>query len=350
MNFVDPICGKTLDGDPSASVQCGDQTVAFCSVACREKFVCDPTKRLQDYVYDLLIIGGGPAGLSAGIYAALNDLDTLFLTKSLGGQAWDSTEVMNYPGFELISGPELVERFRGQLFDNLHLAHQICAVDELRKDGALFVARDEHGTEFRTRTVLLTTGMHRRRLGIPGEAELRGKGVGEFHALAAARFRDKAVVVVGGGNSACQAALGLTEAGAKVTLACRGYGADAYLKEKIAASPVEVYSNRNPVRIEGTDRVEVLVVENLDNNAEEVIPAEAVFVEIGLVPSSALVRDLVRLNRRGEVEVDSNCATGLPGLFAAGDVTNAYGKRILIAAGEGAKAVLAAEAYLQGHG
>jgi alkyl hydroperoxide reductase subunit F len=348
MDPVDPVCGKPLDEGSVVSLECGTQQVGFCSAACREKYVCDPTRRLHEYLYELLIIGGGPAGLSAGIYAALAGLDTLFLTKSLGGQAWDSTEVLNYPGFEVITGPELVERFRGQLFDNLHLAHQICGVDSLRKDGAEFVARDEHGTEFRARAVLLTTGMHRRRLGIPGEAELRGKGVGEFHAIAAERFRDKAVVVVGGGNSACQAALGLAEAGAKVTLACRGYGADAYLKEKVAASPVAVYSNRNPVRIEGSERAEVLVVENRDNGAEEVIPAEAVFVEIGLVPTSDLVKDLVRLNRRGEVVVDSNCATGLPGLFAAGDVNNAYGKRILIAAGEGAKAVLAAQAYLEG--
>ncbi|MDW7709835.1 MAG: FAD-dependent oxidoreductase [Deferrisomatales bacterium] len=346
---ADPVCGKPVtvaEGTPSA--ECRGEISYFCSEACRAKFLCDPDKTLEDYLYDVVIVGGGPAGISAGIYAALSGLDTLFLTKSLGGQAWDSTAVVNYPGFEIISGPDLVDLFQRQLFENLHLAHQICGVTGLEKVRDVFTLTTDSGQTYRARAVLLTTGMKRRRMGIPGEEEFRGKGVMEFHALLAERFADKEVAVVGGGNSALQAALGLAGKGARVAVASRSFRADQYLQAQAAASErIVLLRNRDPARIEGSHRVEVLVVKNLDTGAEEVLPVEAVFVEIGLVPSSELVRDLVHLNARGEVEVDRNCRTGLPGLFAAGDVTNTAGKRILIAAGEGAKAVLAVAEYLQ---
>ncbi len=346
---LDPVCGKPVAADsPSPSLRCGEVVHYFCSQACREKFASHPERRLADYVYDLVIVGGGPAGISAGIYAALSGLDTLFLTKSLGGQAWDSTAVVNYPGFELITGPELIDRFRRQLFESLNLAHQICAVTAIEKSRETFRVETGEGDTYRSRSVLLTTGMRRRRLGVPGEEEFRGRGVMEFHALAAQRFAGKEVAVAGGGNSAAQAALGLAENGARVTLASRSYRADPYLQEKVAArEDIVVLRNREPIRIEGEQRVEVFVVRNLDTGAEEVVPVEAVFVEVGLVPSSDLVRDLVHVNDRGEVEVDRNCRTGLPGLFAAGDVTNTFGKRILISAGEGAKAVLAVSQYLE---
>lgn len=347
---VDPVCGKPVENPETApKTECKGETVYFCSVSCREKFVCEPTKRLTDYLFDVIIIGGGPAGISAGIYAALTGLDTLFLTKSLGGQAWDSTAIVNYPGFDLITGPELVDRFQKQLFESLKLSHQICGVVSVEKHGGVFEVRTDDARVYRSRTVILATGMKRRRLGIPGEQEFLGRGVLEFHALAANRYDGTEVAVVGGGNSAAQAALGLAEEGARVTLVTRSYRADEYLKEKVAASDaIVVLQNRTPLRIEGTDRAEVLVVRNQDNGAEEVLPVEAVFVEIGLVPNSDLVRDLVHVNERGEVEIDGNCRTGLPGLYAAGDVTNTFGKRILIAAGEGAKAVLAIEQFLKG--
>lgn len=347
---ADPVCGKPVTvTEDSPSAECRGETHYFCSQACREKFVCYPDKKLADYLYDIIIVGGGPAGISAGIYASLAGLDTLFLTKSLGGQAWDSTAVVNYPGFEMITGPDLVDRFQKQLFENLHLAHQICAVTSIEKARDTFTVATDGSDSYRARSVLLTTGMKRRRLGVPGEDEFRGKGVLEFHALLAERFAGKEVAVVGGGNSAVQAALGLAGKNARVTVASRSLRADQYLQDKVAAlENIVVLRNRDPARVEGTKRVEVLVVQNLDTGAEEVIPVEAVFVEIGLVPSSELVRDLVHVNARGEVEIDGNCRTGLPGLFAAGDVTNTFGKRILIAAGEGAKAVLAVSDYLQG--
>jgi len=347
--MVDPVCNSFVTpGADTPSFECGGETYYFCSAACREKFVCSPEKKLSDYVYDLVIVGGGPAGLSAGIYASLSGLDTLFLSKSVGGQAWDSTGVVNYPGFEFITGPDLIDRFQRQLFESLHLAHKICDVAGISKLRNAFHVATAEGELYRSLTVLLTTGMKRRRLGIPGEAEFTGKGVYEFHALSAERFAGKEVAVIGGGNSAAQAALGLAEKGVRVTLVTRMYRADPYLQQKVAQTEnITVLRSRDPLRIEGAERLELLILRNLDTGAEEVMPAEAVFVEAGLVPNSGLVQDLVHLNERGEVEVDGNCRTGLPGLYAAGDVTNSFGKRILVAAGEGAKAVLAISEFLR---
>ncbi len=346
---IDPVCGKpVVVTDQTPTTDCAGEIYHFCSRACLEKFVCCPGKRLDEYLFDLIIVGGGPAGISAGIYASLTGIDTLFLTRSIGGQAWDSTSIVNFPGFDFITGPELVDRFQQQLFGSLHLNHQICGVTGIEKTGRVFRVETEKGNRYRSRSLLLVTCMKRRRLGIPGEERLRGKGVMDFHALSADRYRGRDVAVVGGGNSAAQAALGLADEGARVTLVTRSYRADNYLKEKLAAAEgLVVLRNRDPLRIEGESRVEVLVVRNQDAGDEEVLPVEAVFVEVGLIPNSDLVRELVLINERGEVEVDRNCRTGVPGLYAAGDVTNTFGKRILIAAGEGAKAVLAIEEYLK---
>ncbi len=347
---VDPVCGKpVIPRADTPTADCKGEAVYFCSRACLEKFVCDPEKKLSDYTYDLAIIGGGPAGMSAGIYAALSNLETLFLTRSVGGQAWDSTRIVNYPGFEEIGGPQLVDRFQKQLFDEPRLVHHICEVTKIEKNGNLFAIHTEEAQTFRSRTVLLTMGMRRRRLEIPGEPEFRGKGVLEYHDLLAERYAGKAVAVVGGGNSAVQAALGLAKRGARVQLVARSYRADPYLKEEVdRQGGLDLLEGRDPIRVEGSERLERLIVRNQETGAEEPLTVEAVFVEIGLIPNSELVRDLVIVNERGEIEIDRNCRTGLPGLYAAGDLTNTFGKRILIAAGEGAKAVLAVAEYLKG--
>jgi alkyl hydroperoxide reductase subunit F len=335
-------------GDPTPQWVYQGHTYHFCSASCRAKFQQNPGKSLCDHDYDLIIVGGGPGGLAAGIYASLGGVDTLLLSRSIGGQAWDSTEVFNYPGFAFVTGPDLVKRFQQQAFEDLHLAHRITAVAEVVRAPLGFEVRAEGGETFRARAVLYTAGMRRRRLGIPGEADLAGRGVAVFHALAAERYRDQAVAVVGGGNSAVQAALGLAAAGARVSLVTRGFRADAYLQEKVTAAPaITLLRDRNSVRVEGTGRVEALIVQATSGGPEERLAVVAVFVEVGLVPNNEPVRELVKLNHRGEVEIDSNGRTPVPGLFAAGDVTTAYGKRILIAAGEGAKAALAAQEYLR---
>ncbi len=345
---IDPVCGMPVSPEEGAFTAEHDGRVyRFCSRACRDRFVAAPGATLGDLLYDLVILGAGPAGLSAGIFASLAGIDTLLLTRSIGGQAWGSTEVLNYPGFDLITGPELVKRFQRQAFESPHLFHRIADLQAVRRAGGGFEVTTAGGQTFRARTVLLATGRKRRRLGIPGEAELLGKGVSEFHALSAFRYAGRHVAVVGGGNSAVQAALGLAEAGARVVLTARGYHADDYLKRKVSAQPaITLLQHRSPVRIEGRQRVEALVVQPAGGGPEERLPVEAVFAEVGLVPNSDLVRGLVELNHHGEVIVDGNCRTSVPGLFAAGDVTSTFGKRILIAAADGAKAVLAVKQHL----
>ena len=273
-------------------------------------------------------------------------METLFLSKSIGGQAWDSTDVRNYPGFEMITGPALVEKLKSQLFGGLHLNHQFCYVTQIQKEGDYFSVHTEDGDAYLTRTVMLATGMKRRRMGIPGEEDFLGKGISAFHAMNAPKFAGKNCVVVGGGNSAVQAALGLEEAGAaSVTLSTRRYSPDQYLKDRVKETTIEVMTDLSPTRVEGSQRVSAFVSTHKDGS-EKRFGCDAVFVEIGLIPNSDLVKSLALLNDRGEVQVDTNCRTGLPGLFAAGDVANTFGKRILIASGEGAKAILSIEEYL----
>ena len=155
---VDPVCGKpVLPTEETPTTECQGETLYFCSRACRDKFACDPDKKLADYAYDLIIVGGGPAGISAGIYAALTDIDTLLVTKSLGGQAWDSTRIVNYPGFESIEGPQLVGRFQKQLFDEPRLSHQICEVTRIEKSGGTFRVHTEDEQVFQSRAVLLSS-------------------------------------------------------------------------------------------------------------------------------------------------------------------------------------------------
>lgn len=345
--MTDPVCGKEVtEPSESLSTDCHGKTHYFCSRACLEKFVCEPEKKLDDYVFDLIIVGGGPAGLSAGIYAGLGGLDTLFLAKSIGGQAWDSTAVRNFPGFELISGPELVALFRAQLFDSIHLAHQFLEVSRVEKEAGFFAVTAEDGKVYRSRTFLLATGMRRRRMEIPGEDTFWGRSVGPFHAMNAPKWKDRDVVVVGGGNSAAQAALGLAEAGARVTLTARKLHPDSYLMDRLGQARITQRIGLTPLRVEGGEAPEAFWARRDKTGEEERMPAQGIFVEIGLTPNSDLLKNLALVNERGEVHVDTNCRTGLPGLFAAGDVADTFGKRILIAAGEGAKAVLAVEAYL----
>ena len=222
---------------------------------------------------------------------------------------------MNYPGFEAIEGPQLVDRFQKQLFDDPKLVHQICEVTAIEKSRKTFRVRTADGQTFRSQTVLLAMGMRRRRLEIPGEPDFRGKGVLEYHDLLAEHYAEKDVAVVGGGNSAAQAALGLAKRKARVRLVARSYRADSYLQEELAAQKgVTVLEGRDPVRLEGSERLERLVVRNQETEEEETLPVEAVFAEIGLLPNNELVRELVIINER---ERSRSIATAVPAFPAS---------------------------------
>lgn len=298
-------------------------------------------------IYDVIIVGAGPAGLSAGVYCARKMLNTLVISGNVGGQAAWSWEVENYLGYQLITGVELVERFRDHL-DNFSVELlEGKNVAALRREEGIFLARTEGGEEYRAHAAIAASGKLPRKLGVPGEDEYRGRGVAYCSTCDAPLFRGKRVAVVGGGNSALDAALQLAQIAEKVYVITNegALGGDEIRRRQVLDSPlVEVLTSSQVTAIRGETFVKGI---SLARRGEETsLEVQGVFIEIGSVPSTAYLPPEVRLNEIGEIVIDSNNRTSLPGLFAAGDVTNVMEKQIIIAAGEGAKAALAAYSWL----
>ncbi|MBC7247551.1 MAG: FAD-dependent oxidoreductase [Actinobacteria bacterium] len=298
-------------------------------------------------MYDVIIVGAGPAGLSAGVYCARKMLNTLVISGNVGGQAAWSWEVENYLGYQLITGVELVERFRDHL-DNFSVELlEGKNVAALRREEGIFLARTEGGEEYRAHAAIAASGKLPRKLGVPGEDEYRGRGVAYCSTCDAPLFRGKRVAVVGGGNSALDAALQLAQIAEKVYVITNegALGGDEIRRRQVLDSPlVEVLTSSQVTAIRGETFVKGI---SLARRGEETsLEVQGVFIEIGSVPSTAYLPPEVRLNEIGEIVIDSNNRTSLPGLFAAGDVTNVMEKQIIIAAGEGAKAALAAYSWL----
>jgi len=299
--------------------------------------------------YDLLIFGGGPAAMAAAVYAARKMMKLALITVDFGGQVATTSQVENYLGFQMVQGAELVEKFKQQVmqFDLPILQHQ--PVTKVEKDGERFKATVADGAVYTGRTVLLATGNKHRRLNVPGEAELAGKGVAYCATCDAPFFKDKRVVVAGGGNSAFTAALDLLKVAAAVTMVnyAAGWQGDAVLLEAVRRRDnLTLLDNHQVVKIEGEQYVTGMVLADRLTGAEKHLPADGVFVEIGLSPNSSMVEGLADMTPQREVMIDCRCRTNVPGLFAAGDVTTVPFKQIVISAGEGAKAALAAYDYL----
>jgi len=297
--------------------------------------------------YDVIIVGAGPAGLSAGVYCARKMLDTLVISGNVGGQAAWSWEVENYLGYQLITGVELVERFRDHL-DNFSVELlEGKNVAALRREGEILLARTESGEEYRAHAAIAASGKLPRKLGVPGEDEYRGRGVAYCSTCDAPLFRGRRVAVVGGGNSALDAALQLAQIAEKVYVITNeeALGGDEIRRRQVLDSPlVEVLTSSRVTAIRGETFVKGISLTR--RGGETSLEVEGVFIEIGSVPSTAYLPREVRLNERGEIVIDSNNRTSLPGLFAAGDVTDVMEKQIIIAAGEGAKAALSAYSWL----
>ena len=300
----------------------------------------DPAPRGR---YDVVIVGAGPAGLSAAVYAARQGLTTAVVAGSIGGQAMWARHVDNYIGWQLVTGPELMERFREHVsqfdvdcFDG-NLVNAIVPAE----DGFDVFSRE--GLSLKAAAVIIATGRAINRLAIPGEDELLGRGVSYCATCDAAFFSGKEVVVVGPGESAADAALQLVRVGAtKVTLvnSVPVVAPDAVL-EKLADEPrIETRFGGRPVRIEGDGQVAGLVLEV--DGAEERIPAAGVFIESGAISASEFAMGLVELNDKGEIVVGKAQQASTPGVYAAGDVTDLFGKQIVLAAGQGARAAMAA--------
>jgi len=299
-------------------------------------------------MYDLMIIGGGPAGLAAGVYAARKQLKTLLVSGDIGGQVNLTLGIENYLGYQFVEGPELIDKFQTQV-SQFPIDQKIDEkVSRLEKIEGGFEAITEAGEKYQSKAAVLATGKRPRKLNVPGETELTGRGVSYCAICDGPVFAGQKVAVVGGGNSALEAALDMVKIAEHVNLvSLTPLTGDAVLIDKLAAAKnLSIFLEYQTERIEGTGLVGAIVIKDLKSGESKRLEVGGVFIEVGLVPNSEAVSGLVELNKQGEVPVSCSGETTIPGLYAAGDVTDIPEKQIVIAAGEGAKAVLQAHRYL----
>jgi thioredoxin reductase (NADPH) len=300
--------------------------------------------------HDVVIIGAGPSGLAAGLYTGRGRLKTLILEKAIpGGQILLTDWVENYPGFpEGIAPFEMIENFRKQ-------AEKFGAVIEtdearaLRRDDDLWVIVGQN-KEYAARAVIIATGAAYRKLGIPNEARLTGKGVSYCATCDAAFFRDAVVAVVGGGDNALTEAVFLTKFCRKLYVVHRRdqFRAIKILQERVFANPkIEVLWNCVLESAEGENHLERVNVRNVKENRTYPLPLDGLFVSIGMDPHTEFLKGVVGLNEWGEVKVDSRMATDQPGVYAAGDVADACPKQVATAVGAGVSAALSVNEYLE---
>jgi len=303
-------------------------------------------------MYDLMIIGGGPAGLCASVYAARKQLKTLLISADIGGQMNNTWGIENYLGYQFIEGPELISKFQTQI-SQFPVDQKIGdKVSRLERIEGGFEATSGAGDRYQAKTVLFATGKKPRKLNVPGEAELIGRGVTYCATCDGPIFAGQKVVVVGGGNSAVEAVLDMVKIAEHVNLvSLTSLTADPVLANQLSgAENLSIHIEHQAVRIEGKDLVEGMVIKNVKSGEEKRLDVTGIFIEIGLMPNSELVEDLLELNKFGEVPVSSFNETTALGLYAAGDVTDVPEKQIIVAAGEGAKAALQVHRYLQRSG
>jgi thioredoxin-disulfide reductase len=302
-------------------------------------------------IYDLIIIGGGPAGITAGIYAGRHGLKTLLISNGFGGQMTKKTvAIENYTGFDEISGFELIQKFEKHL-KKQNIEIKISQIIDIKKDGDIFLISDKDNNIFSAKAVILATGAEPRTLGVPGEKEFIGRGVSYCVACDGPIFAKKTVVVAGGGNSAFEAAIFLSSIAKKIFIIERSDSlrADETLQKKVrTADNIEIMIGQAIKEIHGDKFVNSVICQDLKNGQQTEITLDGIFVEIGHQPAVGFVKNLVDLTDRNEIMINlQNNQTKTPGLFAAGDVSNLPYKQIIISAGQGAQAALSALAYIK---
>jgi thioredoxin reductase (NADPH) len=303
-------------------------------------------------VRDLVIVGAGPAGLTAGLYAARARLDALLLERlSPGGQVLNTHWVENWPGDVAgVSGFDLADRFRDHAL-KFGLAIKSSEVKGLKLEGDLKVL-DTDGGPVGAKAVILAMGASPRKLGVPGEAELAGRGVSYCGTCDGPFFRDKVVVAFGGGNTAAEEAAFLTKFAKKVYLVHRRdeLRACKVLCERVQANDrIEVLWSHIPLAIEGKDGVEAVLLKDLKTGQEKRLMAEGAFVFVGTGPSTGFCHGVLDMDPEGFILTDLGMQTSLPGVYAAGDCRSTILRQIVVAAGDGAVASFAAQRYLEEH-
>ncbi len=301
-------------------------------------------------MYDLIVIGGGPAGITAGIYAARKKIKIILITKEFGGQMNKAHEIENYPGTTLLQGAELTQRFVEHLNKFEIEIKEGKNVRELKKTNKGLEVTLEDGEKFETKTVIIASGKNPRPLKVPGEDEFLGKGVTYCSVCDTPLFKGKDVAVIGGGNAGFDAAMDLTKYANKIYVLefMDKLLGDESTQEKLRKTgKVEFIMGAVIKEIRGKKFVESLVYEEKKTGKVKELKIQGVFVEIGYVPSSGFIKDLIEFNQAGEIIINpKDNSTKTSGIFAAGDVTDIVYKQIVIAAGEGAKAALSAYNYL----
>jgi NADH-dependent peroxiredoxin subunit F len=296
-------------------------------------------------MYDLIIIGAGPAGITASVYAARKKINVLVISKDIGGQAAWSGDIENYTGYQFITGPDLASKFEEHMRKHAIALKEGEAVLEVKRVDAGIVVKTDKG-QYDSKTAIIASGKRSRELTVPGEKEFKNKGLTYCATCDGPLFANKNVAVIGGGNSALDAALQLIKIARRVHLinVVSRLTGDPVMIEKLEESDVvSIMNNTKVLEICGDKMVSGIRVRN--EGRDELLAVEGIFVEIGLIPNSHLAPDVAK-NSLGEIKVDCCNQTNVPGIFAAGDVTDVPEKQIIIAAGEGAKAALTVFRYL----
>ena len=310
-----------------------------------------PVKISKKETYDVLVIGGGPAVASAAIYSARKGIRTGVIAERFGGQVMDTLGIENFISVKATEGPKLVTALEEHVKEyevdimNLQRAKSVQKNDL----NSLFEIELENGGKLKSKSVIVATGARWRELNVPGEKEFKGKGVAYCPHCDGPLFKGKHVAVIGGGNSGVEAAIDLANIVGHVTLFefASELKADHILQKRLySLSNVDVILDAQTTEVIGTDKVSGMIYLDRKSNEKKTIELEGIFIQIGLLPNTDFVKNIVDLSRFGEIIVDNHNQSSLPGLFAAGDVTTVPYKQIIIAMGEGARASLGAFDYL----
>jgi thioredoxin-disulfide reductase len=300
--------------------------------------------------YDLIIIGGGPAGMTAGIYSARHKLKTLVVTKEFGGQmTHKAVDIENFPGFEKISGFELISKFENQLRKKV-VEILDDEVLELKKENSAFSVLTKEGKIIQSKTVIIATGSEPRRLEVKGEEEFLGRGVSYCTTCDGPLFNNKEVAIIGGGEAGFEAALFLNNYASKIyileygeTVKCGQENQD----KVCSAGKATILTSVELKEIKGDGFVNQIVFKDRKSGEEKTLDVRGVFVQAGYQPATVFLKDLVELNEKKEVVVNfETFETKTPGLFAVGDVNSQKVKQIVVACGQGAVAVINAYKYI----
>jgi alkyl hydroperoxide reductase subunit F len=297
-------------------------------------------------VYDVLIAGAGPAGLTAGVYCARKMLNTIIISENIGGQALESWAIENYMGYRMITGEDLMKKFEEQV-NTLNMRLELDRIVSISREDDVFIIRTISENTLKARALILAQGNRPKKLGVANEEQYLGRGLSICSTCDGPLYKGKRVAVVGGGNSALQTVVEMSEIAQSARLIVRSIvRADpVYIRMLESKKNITVHLNTQITALHGDKFLSAITTRN-ESGEEQKIELDGVFIEIGWLPNTDILDGFVALNEKKEIIIDINCHTSLAGVFAAGDVTSIKGKQIIIASGEGAKAALEAHEYL----